>query len=105
MVEYLRTYVHLALRTLSDLGKTRDVHAASALGRPMHIRDELCDTEVLTESDFEENSSSTPGDIFYVQTREHVMYVIHMARLAVQSESQNPDHSHHQWQPDIVHSE
>jgi hypothetical protein len=62
--------------------KIRDRYAAAALGRPVRIRDEDCDVEPLEESDFEENGSAEPS-LFGTSTRHHVLYAIHMAKLAV----------------------
>ncbi|KAI9871346.1 MAG: hypothetical protein M1830_003011 [Pleopsidium flavum] len=60
----------------------RDRHAAAALGRPMHIHDDDCDVEMLEESDFEEGISPHPT-ICGGATRDHILYVIQMAKLAV----------------------
>jgi len=60
----------------------RDRHCAAALGRPIRIRDEDCDVEPLEECDFQENESPDPAR-FGAQTKTHVLYAIHQAKLAV----------------------
>ncbi|TAQ87449.1 hypothetical protein B7494_g4221 [Chlorociboria aeruginascens] len=60
----------------------RDRHCAAGLGRPIRIRDEDCDIEPLEECDFEENESPDPA-IFGAQTKTHVLFAIHQAKLAV----------------------
>ncbi|CAG9977785.1 unnamed protein product [Clonostachys byssicola] len=57
---------------------TRDRQIASALGKPLMIRDEDCDVEPLTVRDFEEGDSE--------QTR---YYVIEQARLSILCASQS----------------
>ncbi|RHZ62630.1 hypothetical protein CDV55_106004 [Aspergillus turcosus] len=61
---------------------TRDRHAAASLGRPMRIKDEDCDIEMLNEGDFlvDQNfDNQLLGD----QHDFHVMYAIEMSKLAV----------------------
>ncbi|KFX91423.1 hypothetical protein V490_05907 [Pseudogymnoascus sp. VKM F-3557] len=60
----------------------RDRHLAAALGRPMRIRDDDCDVEILNESDFEDIA---PVDslLFGTRTKTHILYAIHSAKLAM----------------------
>lgn len=62
--------------------KVRDRHAAAALGRPVRIRDEDCDIEMLEEPDFEELEISGSG-LFGILTTYHISYAISMAKLAI----------------------
>lgn len=62
--------------------QTRDRHAAASLGRPMRIKDEDCDIEMLNEGDFlvdQDFDIELLGD----QHDFHVMYAIEMSKLAV----------------------
>lgn len=61
--------------------QTEDKHASAALGRPMHIRLDEYDVERLEEDDFEDDSSENPS-VFGSQNRVHVLYVIHLTKLA-----------------------
>jgi hypothetical protein len=58
-----------------------DKHAAAALGRPVHIRLRDCDIEPLEESDFEEQSFPE-ANIFGIQEKVHVTYVIFLCELS-----------------------
>lgn len=60
----------------------RDRQCAVALGLPTRIRDEDCDLEMLELSDLEEESGSSYPAYLGTQKREHVLYCIHMAKLA-----------------------
>src|SRR5437868_3468417 len=61
----------------------RDRQCSAALGLPTRIRDEDCDLEMLEPSDFEEENLSTYPKFLGVQKREHILYGIQMARLAI----------------------
>ena len=61
--------------------KTRDRHAAAALGRPLRIRDEDCDVEMLDENDFLVDLDF--DDLFCEQHDFHIMYSIEMSKLAI----------------------
>lgn len=62
----------------------RDRQCAAALGLPTRIRDEDCDIELLNEDDFEaEYSGPIMASYFGTQKREHVLYICHMAKLAI----------------------
>ena len=61
----------------------RDRQSSAALGLPIRIRDEDCDIEMLEPSDFEEEIHSPYPEFLGNQTREHVLYSIQMAKLAI----------------------
>lgn len=61
----------------------RDRQCSAALGLPTRIRDEDCDIEMLDVSDFEEEDQSVYPRYLGTQRREHVLYAIQMAKLAV----------------------
>ncbi len=58
-----------------------DKHAATALGRPVHIRRVDCDVEVLNRADFEEQSVSRP-DIFGIPEPVDGLYVMALVELS-----------------------
>jgi hypothetical protein len=60
----------------------RDRQCSAALGLPTRIRDEDCDIEMLEPSDFEEEDHLYPKYMGY-QKREHVLFAIQMAKLAI----------------------
>ena len=60
----------------------RDRQCSAALGLPTRIRDEDCDIEMLEPSDFEEDHSPYPK-FLGLQKREHVLFAIQMAKLAI----------------------
>ncbi|RDL38870.1 uncharacterized protein BP5553_03210 [Venustampulla echinocandica] len=61
----------------------RDRQCSAALGLPTRIRDEDCDIEMLDPSDFEEEDHSAYPRFLGTQKREHILYAIQMAKLAV----------------------
>jgi hypothetical protein len=61
----------------------RDRQCSAALGLPIRIRDEDCDIEMLEPSDFEEETQSVYPAFLRTQKREHVLYAIQMAKLAI----------------------
>lgn len=65
----------------------RDRQCAVALGLPTRIRDEDCDLEMLESSDFEDENVSPYPKFLGTQKREHVLYCIHMAKLAIYCQS------------------
>ena len=67
----------------SDKCKVRDRQSAAALGLPTRIRDEDCDIEMLEVSDFEEESHSVYPRYLGTPKKEHILYAIQMAKLAV----------------------
>ena len=71
---------------LADVAKVRDRQCSAALGLPTRIRDEDCDIEILEPTDFEEEDQSYPKYLG-VQKREHVLYAIQMAKLAMHRSS------------------
>ncbi|KAJ9628263.1 hypothetical protein H2204_009380 [Knufia peltigerae] len=58
-----------------------DKHAATALGRPVHIRKEDCDVELLHEGDFEERPASRP-DVFGRPESCDALYVMALVDLS-----------------------
>lgn len=67
----------------ADKYKVRDRQCSAALGLPTRIRDEDCDIEMLELSDFEEDSHSVYPRFLGTQKKEHILYAIQMAKLAV----------------------
>ena len=67
----------------ADRNQVRDRQCSAALGLPIRIRDEDCDIEMLDPSDFEEDSHSVYPKFLGTQKREHVLYAIQMAKLAI----------------------
>ncbi|EXJ73930.1 uncharacterized protein A1O5_02224 [Cladophialophora psammophila CBS 110553] len=63
-----------------------DKHAATALGRPVHIRRRDCDVEPLDIADFDEPPVSRP-DIFGTPERVDGLYVIALVELSTIAES------------------
>ncbi|KAG0649460.1 Cutinase transcription factor 1 alpha [Hyphodiscus hymeniophilus] len=61
----------------------RDRQCSTALGLPSRIRDDDCDIEMLDPSDFEEEDHSTYPKYLGFQKKEHVLFAIQMAKLAV----------------------
>lgn len=61
----------------------RDRQCSVALGLPTRIRDEDCDIEMLEPSDFEEEDHAVYPSYLGRQKREHVLFAIQMAKLAV----------------------
>jgi hypothetical protein len=53
------------------------------LGLPTRIRDEDCDIEMLEPSDFEEEDHAAYPKFLGLSKREHVLFAIEMAKLAV----------------------
>jgi len=53
------------------------------LGLPTRIRDEDCDIEMLEMSDFEDPVSTVYPKYLGTQKREHILYAIQMAKLAM----------------------
>lgn len=65
---------------------TEDKHAATALGRPVHIRRVDCDVELLDRADFEEQQVSRP-DIFGAPEPVDGLYVMALVELSFIAES------------------
>lgn len=63
-----------------------DKHAATALGRPVHIRQADCDVERLEKADFDEQPVTNPG-IFGTPEPVDALYVIALVELSVIAES------------------
>lgn len=65
-----------------------DKHAATALGRPVHIRQADCDVEPLEVADFDESPTEVPTpDIFGSPERVDGLYVIALVELSTIAES------------------
>ncbi|KAI1627506.1 fungal-specific transcription factor domain-containing protein [Exophiala viscosa] len=60
---------------------TEEKHAATALGRPVHIRRVDCDVELLDRTDFEEQPVSRP-EIFVTPERVDGLYVMALVELS-----------------------
>ncbi|KAK5556571.1 hypothetical protein LTR46_005083 [Exophiala xenobiotica] len=63
-----------------------DKHAATALGRPVHIRRVDCDVEVLDRADFDEQPVSRP-DIFGIPEPVDGLYVMALVELSFIAEN------------------